>query len=207
MSEPISDALFGVDGTELPPLVSDPSGRAGWRDTSVLPSLPLPAIPDLHMTQEAIAAALGEDPGGPVDQSPATAPTAPPSATPNGATSGSAPPADATAPLPAPQVAGPPTAGTPRPVITTAVAPVQAPRAGSGGRYRSPLGNGSLPRVHLRGSSRRFSRLGRLGRGLPAQSRSNGGAGAFFVIMLITFAVLLYFIITGIVESFARLIP
>jgi hypothetical protein len=104
-------------------------------------------------------------------------------------------------------VAGPPTAGTPRPVITTAVAPVQAPRAGSGGRYRSPLGNGSLPRVHLRGSSRRFSRLGRLGRGLPAQSRSNGGAGAFFVIMLITFAVLLYFIITGIVESFARLIP
>jgi hypothetical protein len=204
MTEPISDALFGVDGTELPPVASDPSGRAGWRDTSVLPSLPLPAMPDLNMTQEAIAAALGEDPDGPVDQNTAAAPAAPPSATPDGVPSASAPPANATAPLPAPQVAGPPTAGTPRPVITAAIAPVQSSRAGYGGRYRSPLGNGSLPRVHLRGSSRRFSRLGR---GLPAQSRSNGGAGAFFVIMLITFAVLLYFIITGIVESFARLIP
>lgn len=199
MSEPISDALFGVDGTELPPLASDPSGRAGWRDTSVLPSLPLPAMPDLHMTQEAIAAALGEDPDEPVDQNPAAAPAAPPSDTPNGA-----PPADATAPLPAPQAAGPPTAGTPRPVIAAAVAPVQSPRAGFPGRYRSPLANGSLPRVHLRGSRRRFSRLGH---GLPAQSRSNGGAGGFFVIMLIIFAVLLYFIITGIVESFAGLIP
>ena len=44
-------------------------------------------------------------------------------------------------------------------------------------------------------------------RRLPARTRSNGGAGAFFLVMSIIFAVLLYFIISGIVEAFARLIP
>ncbi len=39
------------------------------------------------------------------------------------------------------------------------------------------------------------------------QLRSNGGAGTFFVAVLIVFVVLLYFIIAGIVESIARLIP
>jgi hypothetical protein len=42
---------------------------------------------------------------------------------------------------------------------------------------------------------------------LPRQVRSNGGAGVFFVAMMIVFVVLLYFIIAGIVESFLRLIP
>jgi hypothetical protein len=44
-------------------------------------------------------------------------------------------------------------------------------------------------------------------RRLPTRTRSNGGAGAFFLAMSIVFAVLLYLIISGIVEAFARLIP
>jgi hypothetical protein len=47
----------------------------------------------------------------------------------------------------------------------------------------------------------------RVARRLPTHTRSNGGAGAFFLAMSITIAVLLYFIISGIVEAFARLIP
>jgi hypothetical protein len=40
---------------------------------------------------------------------------------------------------------------------------------------------------------------------LPPQTRSNGGAGVFFIITLIVFGVLAYSIITGIVESVSRL--
>jgi hypothetical protein len=204
MTEPISDALFGVDGTELPPLSPDPSGRSSWPDASVLPSQPLPHMPNLTMTPEQIAAELGDDPGGPENQDPAATSTAnaPSSTTPPAVPPASFPPANGTPPPPAPQTEKPQSTDPPRPTIAAAVSPAQPPRSGS--RFASTLANGSFPRVHLRDPRRRF---GRLGNGLPSQSRSNGGAGAFFVIMLITFAVLLYFIITGIVDSFARLIP
>jgi hypothetical protein len=42
---------------------------------------------------------------------------------------------------------------------------------------------------------------------LPTQTGSDGGAVAFFLIMAIVFAVLLYFIISDIVDAFVRLIP
>jgi hypothetical protein len=42
---------------------------------------------------------------------------------------------------------------------------------------------------------------------LQTRARSDGGASAFFITMLITFAILLYFIVSGLVAAFARLIP
>jgi hypothetical protein len=201
MTEPMSDALFGVDGTELPRLSSDPSGRGSWEDIPVPPPLPLPPLPNLTMTREAVAAALGEDPGGPVDQELSAAATvAATTAEP------SAPQATVTALPVAPPPAEPlpPNAASqpPQPVIAAAVSP---PLHGPGGPgYRRPISGGARPRVQLRSPRRRAVRRVR---GLPAQTRSNGGAGAFFVVMVIVFAVLLYFIIAGIVESFARLIP
>lgn len=202
MTEPVSDALFGVDGTELPSLSPDPLGRGRWQDAPALPSLPLPPIPDLNTTRDAIAATLDEDPGGPIDQDPGVVPAAAPA--PPSVPPGSAAPASATAPLPVPPVAEsarPPSAGGPR-VVVSPVSPAQPGRGGAGPASRSSLVAGSFPRVQLRDPRRR---LGRLARSFPTQSRSNGGAGAFFVISLITFAVLLYFIIDGIVESFTNL--
>ena len=67
VNEPMSDALFGIDGTESPEVLPDPSARAGWRDAPDLPPLVLPALPDASVIREAIAAALGEDPTRPVD--------------------------------------------------------------------------------------------------------------------------------------------
>ena len=224
----MSDALFGADGTELPALRSDPSGRSGWRDVPELPPLALPVIPDLDLTREAIAAALGEDPTGPVDQDPAAAPAQQPAApsnvvppsvpqenvfptnvTPTNVPLVNAPPVNVTASLPtssAPQAGGPPAAGAPghrpRQAILTPVTPTQPPRRPSGLRYRPPLAVGSRTPVQLVGLRRRD---GRQGPGLPLQTRSNGGAGVFFLIALIIFGVLVYAIIAGIVESILRL--
>lgn len=185
MTEPMSDALFGVDGTEMPRLSSERSGRDGWRDMALPP--PLPPIPGLGMTPEAIAAALGEDPPAPTGQEPAAA---------------AAPSASLVDPAPPP--AAPPSRPS-RPVDPTlTIVPVQPQPQGSGGpRYRTPLIR-SRPRVQLRGPRRRVALPGR---GLSMQLRSNGGAGTFFVAVLIVFVTLLYFIIAGIVESIARLIP
>lgn len=180
----MSDALFGVDGTEMPRLSSDPSGRGAWRDMA-LP--PLPPIPELGMTREAIAAALGEDPPAQAGQEPAAAaPSAPPAA-------------------PAPPPTGPPSR-PPRPAAAApTITPASSPQRGPGGpRYRGPLAIRSRPRVQLRGPRRRVVLPGR---GLPMQIRSNGGAGTFFVGVLIVFVTLLYFIIAGIVESIVRLLP
>lgn len=55
----MSDALFGVDGTELPQPWADPSGRGGGRGPE-LPPLTLPAIPGFGVTREEIAAAYSE---------------------------------------------------------------------------------------------------------------------------------------------------
>jgi hypothetical protein len=63
---------------------------------------------------------------------------------------------------------------------------------------------GTRPLVQRRDSRRR---AGGYSRGLQTRTRSDGGATAFFTIMLIIFAILLYFIISGIVAAFARLIP
>lgn len=194
MTEPMSDALFGVDGTELPRVSADPSGRGSWPDTA---GPPLPVIPAIGMTQEAIAAALGEESPEAAGQEQAAAPASAPSASPaNVATS------------PEQQPVAPPPANPPKrkPSVTVAptVIPASSPQRGPGGsRYRRTLGR-ARPRVQLRAPRRRstFYRYG-----LPTHVRSNGGAGAFFVIMLIIFAVLLYFIIAGIVESIARLLP
>lgn len=83
VSERIPDALFGVDGTEASELLSDPSGRAGWRDTPILLPLPLPAIPNPWLTQDAVAAGFGDQPAAPVDHEPTTAPAQHSAAAPN----------------------------------------------------------------------------------------------------------------------------
>jgi hypothetical protein len=42
---------------------------------------------------------------------------------------------------------------------------------------------------------------------LPLRTRSNGGAGIALTVGLVVFGLLVYFIIAGIVESVARLLP
>jgi hypothetical protein len=82
------------------------------------------------------------------------------------------------------------------------VTPVQQlPRTGSGLRYRQQLMAGSRSFEQLRNTRLRVARH------FPTHTRSNGGAGAFFLVMSTVIVVLLYFIISGIVEAFARLIP
>ncbi|HKS52076.1 MAG TPA: hypothetical protein VJS67_09435 [Pseudonocardiaceae bacterium] len=219
MSEPWPDALFGVDGTELPSL----SGRGRQPDAAMPPSFVLPHIP-LGTTREEVAAAFGDEAQRPADQDPAAGSAAAGTA---GAAGGSAPAAgsgamttavppsaaaQATTPLPvtpgpAPQLGSSPPAGAaagynPRPEIGVRVAPVQPlPRSGSGIRSRQQLMARSRSLEQLRNTRLRVARR------LPTHTRSNGGAGAFFLVMSITIAVLLYFIISGIVEAFARLIP
>ncbi|MBV8995336.1 MAG: hypothetical protein JO287_16935 [Pseudonocardiales bacterium] len=187
MSEPWPDALFGVDGTELPA----PSDRNRQPDAAMPPPFVLPAIPPLGMTREAIAATLDDDL--PAQPDPAAAPT-----TPQASVAAPIP----VAPIPQPET--PPSraaAYNQRPIIAP-VSPAQPPPRGGGRlRYRQPLMAGSPSLEQLRNTRRLFVRR------LPARTRSNGGAGAFFLAMSIIFAVLLYFIISGIVEAFARLIP
>ncbi|HXT44689.1 MAG TPA: hypothetical protein VN748_11355 [Pseudonocardiaceae bacterium] len=190
MSEPWPDALFGVDGTESPV----PPDRSRRPDAAVPPPFVLPPIPPLGMTREAVAATFGDDLGLPLPPEPAASPS-------------TAPASPATplpvAPIPQPET---PPSGAPvynqRPIIAPMVSPTQPLARGGGGlRYRQPLMAGSRSLKQLRNTRRLVVRR------LPRQSRSNGGAGAFFLIMSITIAVLLYFIISGIVEAFARLIP
>jgi hypothetical protein len=202
--------------------------------------LTLPAIPDLGMSREAIAAAFGEDPAGPVDQDPGAEPAqqsaAPPSVaqpsvpqsnspqahvtptsvtptsvTPTSVTPTSVTPTNVTAPLPTPSTS--PAGGTPaagvaghrlRPVVPAPGPSAQPPlRRLSGLRYRPPLAVGS-PRTPVQFVARR-RRVSRQALGLPPQTRSSGGAGAFFLIAFIILGVLAYGIIAGIVESILRL--
>jgi hypothetical protein len=209
----MSDALFGVDGTELPEPLPDPSGRG----VSGLPPLTLPALPNSRMTWEEIAAALGEDPTRPVNHDPGAAPAAPPGVTQTDTPPVpvpsvpvpplTVPPVAPTAPLPAhsaPQAGGAPAATAPA-HPSRPVAPMTVPSAQPtpGLRYRPPLAVGSrMPRqFDLR------RRVGRRGPGLPPSTRSNGGATLFFLVAFILCGVLTYGIIAGIVESLARLIP
>ena len=148
---------------------------------------PLPPIPELGMTREAIAAALGEDPPAQAGQERGRRCT-------ERTTRGPGPAADR------------PPSRPPRPAAAApTITPASSPQRGPGGpRYRGPLAIRSRPRVQLRGPRRRVVLPGR---GLPMQIRSNGGAGTFFVGVLIVFVALLYFIIAGIVESIVRLLP
>jgi hypothetical protein len=192
MSEPWPDALFGVDGTELPV----PPDRSRRPEPAVPPPFVLPPIPQPSMTPEAVAAVLGEEPPKAADQDPAAAAAAVPSET-----APSTPPPDAAAPPPAPaapQAAGRSRGYNLRPVIAAPVPTAQLPPRGRVGQYRQPLIDGSRS---LRDTGRRVVRR------FPTQTGSDGGAGVFFLIMSIVFAVLLYFIISGIVDAFVRLIP
>jgi hypothetical protein len=199
----MSDALFGVDGTESPQLWSDSSGRDSWRDAPVLPPLLLPPIPGPDVTQEAVAAALGEDPRWLVDPNPDPPPAQHPGAAPNvGSTHETA----LLPPQAAPQLGGPSAVVAPdhsRPRVAAPIPPAtpSSPRP-SGLFFRSPLSVGSRMPARL-GDLRR--RVGRQGSSLSLQFGSNGGAGAFFFIALIIFVILAYGIIAGIVESVIRL--
>jgi hypothetical protein len=183
MSEPWPDALFGVDGTELPV----PSDRNRRPDAAIPPPFVLPPIPPLGMTREAIAATLGADLPGQPD--PAAAP-----ATPQASVAAPLP----VAPIPQPETRSP--GYNQRPIIAPVSAAQAPPRGGGRLRYRQPLMAGSHSLGQLRNT-----RL--IVRRLPTRTRSNGGAGVFFLVMSIVFAVLLYLIISGIIEAFARLIP
>lgn len=230
MSEHSPDALFGgLDGTESPAPLPDPSGRDGWRDAPELPPFTLPPLPNSRLMREAIAAALGEDPTGLVDQDPGAAPApqparpfsqpkgfpatlSPPTVSqptavqPTAVQANEAPVNNLTAPLPRP-ASGQRPPGGPRLIVPAPVPPAVPPPRGTGGlrlRYRPPLAAGSRKPVQL-GDLRR--RVGRQRSSLPIQPHSNGGAGLFFAISLILFLALAYGVITGIVEAIVRLLP
>jgi hypothetical protein len=79
MSESTSDALFGADGTQPPELLPDPPtglGRGTWQGAPELP-IYVPPVLDDSALREAIAAALADDPTGPVDLDRAAAPAPP----------------------------------------------------------------------------------------------------------------------------------
>jgi len=217
------DALFGVDGTEMPNLRSDPSGRGGWRDAPELPPLTLPGAPDANALREAIAAAFREELTVTTDQDNAAPPADQHNVTQHNVTQHNVTqphvaPADTqqhpvTAPLPTPPAS--PTAGLPtatsasghrasQPLVPVPIQPVKSLPRGLGGRnYRPPLAAAARVPVRLIDLRRR---VGPQGSGTRRQSRS-GGAGVVLVIGLIVFAVLLYNIIAGIVEAIVRLIP
>jgi hypothetical protein len=202
MTESMSDALFGVDGTELPPLSRDPTGRGSWGEVSVPPPVPLPAIPELNMTREAIAAALGEDPDELGDQERPAAAVSPPAATAPAAATPAAEPGASRAAGSAPLGASAPSHQQTA-IITVSDSSAQSAHRGFGGPgYLRSNSARSHPRVQTRSTRRRVPHLN-----LPVQTRSNGGAGAFFILAVIVFAILLYFIVSGLVESIARLIP
>ncbi|MGH3853310.1 MAG: hypothetical protein ACRDR6_07375 [Pseudonocardiaceae bacterium] len=221
MSEPTSNALFGTDGTEFP----DPTGLTGWRDAPGLPPLSLPAIPNLNMTREAIAAAFSADPHESLEQGSfqhnhdttpvpraATPPTsAAPAPTPTNADPAAAPPTTA-APVRAPAKA--PVQYTRR-LVAAAPPPTQPPTHGPrNARFRPPVAirsSGGSSGRSRRGSStagqfgdfRRRISLPTPRLALPASS--DGGAAVFFLIASVIVLVLTYSIVTGIVDSLARL--
>ncbi|MFN2478638.1 MAG: hypothetical protein ABR615_05635 [Pseudonocardiaceae bacterium] len=225
MSEHSPDGLFGgFDGTESPAALPDPSGRDGWRDAPDLPPFTFPPLPNSRLIREAVAAALGEDGTGWVEQGPSAAPAPQRAGQPNAAQANvaqptvapptvappSVAPANLTVPLPAAQAGRPRSAGAPgrgtRPIPTPVPSAALPPRRSGGrrSRYRPPLAVGSRAPAQ-RGDRRR--RVDRPRPSLPLQTHSNGGAGIFFTISFILFVVLAYGVVTGIVDAIARLLP
>ena len=222
MSEPTSDALFGNDGTWSPEPLPDPQtglGRGTWRDAFELPPLPLPPIPDASALRDAIAAVLGDDtdaPAGAVQQDPAAVPDA---------NAPDAPKADAPkADVPQASAAVPPRAAVPgaptvrlapteagdrspsrRPQISTLIPPTPSrPRRPAVLRYRPPMAGTSRESGPAADPRRRIRRE-RVD--LPLWSRSDGGATAFFLTILIIMGVLVYYIITGFLNSLSSFQP
>ncbi|MGH8572683.1 MAG: hypothetical protein ACREX8_08920 [Gammaproteobacteria bacterium] len=234
MSEPTSDALFGVDGTQAPETLADPSawpGRGSWQAVPELPPMWMPPALDDTALREAIAAALGDDAGAPaeaVEQEAAAVPA--PQAEPQPTGQPKAPDVNVpdvnvadvnvadvnvAAPPHSTASAGAPTGrhGTeawgrsvPRPPQVPAVtlpAPSQPPRpAGLG--YRPPMAGtsrGSAPLTDLRRRIRR-ERVD-----LPRRGSFDGGATAFFLVMLIIIGLLVYNIIISFLDFISRLLP
>lgn len=235
----MSDALFGVDGTQMPESFSAPSKRSRAH-ASVLPPFALPPLPDSSIFREAMAAALDGDvsrlldqdssrqsptPQAPTSPSPTPQPSpqpgaaaapAPPPSTPQvntpppGVPSPTVPSHPVTAPLPtqaAPQAGRRPPPAPPRPIRRAVQPPAPAPAQPLPGKldrspYRPPVARGFRRAAQLGDLRRRVSSTA-----LPVATRSNGGAGVFFVVAAAIFVVLAYEIIVGIVEAIARLIP
>ena len=172
---PPSDALSGLDGTQLPdplPTLPDPLARpepGTWQAASEFPPFVLPPLPDASAIREAIAAALGVDFGATGDtreaadqnSDAAPAPQAPPQAT----EQPSAPQANVGVPPPAATSAGEPAAPPAAPPVAppaAAPAPTAAPapsRTGGEGRStpRQPQVAAPMPAT-------------------PAQPRRTGGS-------------------------------
>ncbi len=226
---PPSDALSGLDGTQLPdplPTLPDPLAgpeQATWQAGSELPPFVLPPLPDASAIREAIDAALGDDVRGIAqaeDQDPGAAPApqaeaqvAEHSNAPK-ANVGVSPPAATSAGEPATPSAGAPAAGPwstgeqdrssprqPQLAAPMQTTPSQPRRIGRGMRYRSPAAASRqpVPPADLRRRIRR-ERVG-----LPLRTRSDGGAAAFFIVISIIVVVMLYFIVTGLIASVASL--
>ncbi len=212
MSEPTSDALFGADGTQ-PPDPSTGLGRGSRWDAPELPPMSLPPLPELSAMREAIAAALSDDPTGPVDQDPAAAPTTPAepgesSAAQSGGSPGAQLPAE-----PAPHATGLPPASagarsslpsSHQPLAPPLFSAIPSPRRAAGLRYRPPMAAAfrkPVPPVDL------HRRVGRDRRpDVPRQNPANMALGVGLLIASIITVVLLYTIITGILESISRLL-
>lgn len=217
MSESTSDALFGVDGTQAPEPLPDPPtglGSGTWRGAPELPPMYLSPVLDDNALREAIAAALSDDPTGPVDSdraapAPPAGPGGPPAPQPGGSP---APPFD-----PAPQVPGLPVPGLPvpgppasadsrsSPLIPPLFPSTQSrPRRSIGLRYRPPMAAAfrrPVPPADLR------RRVGRDGPGVPRSSPANLALGAGLFVAFIIVVVLVYSIVTGFLESISRLVP
>lgn len=228
---PPSDALSGLDGTQLPdplPTLPDPLARpehGSWQATPEFPPFVLPPLPDASAIREAIAAALGDDFDDPGDiteataQDPDAAPApqaqAPATEQPNAPHANVAvpPPSATSAGEPAaPPAGGPSRTGgedrsSPRqPQVATSM-PATAPlrrSIGGGTDYPPPTPaavRAPMPPADLR------RRIRREQVGLPLLSRSDGGATAFFIVVSIIVVLMLYFIITGFLESISSLFP
>ncbi len=210
-----SDALFGVDGTQMPELLPDPlagPGRSAWRDTAQLPPFVLPPLPDASMIREAIAAALSDDPAEPVDQDDAAAPASQAAGQPN-APNAVAPAEASSAGAPAEAPAGPKSSEPPPPDAgnrpashqSAVVAPIpptpSSPQRPPRQRNRSPMP--AEPREPMPPADL-HRRIRRERASLSLRTRSDGGATAVLIALLILMAFLLYYIITGFLQSISN---
>ncbi|MGH3774745.1 MAG: hypothetical protein ACRDRR_03255 [Pseudonocardiaceae bacterium] len=230
MSEPTSDALSGFDGTQAPEPLADPStwsGHRSWGDVPELPPMWMPPVMDDTALREAIAAVLGDDADAPpqeVDQDPpaAPAPAPAPQAQPTGQPKApdanvadvkvAAPPHSTTSAGPSAGVAsgrhGTEAFGrsVPRPPPVSALIPPAPshPRRPGGLRYRPPMAGASRESAPLTDLRRRIRRE-RVD--LPLRSRSDGGATAVVLAILIIMVLLAYYVVTGFLDALSRLLP
>jgi hypothetical protein len=192
------DALFGVDGTQMPEPLPDPlggSGRGTSGDTAQLPPFVLPPLPDASAIREAIDAVLGDDPTEPVDQDDAAAPASQPAGQSDAPNIGAVP--QAVAPAEAGNRPAPHRSPVVAPVPPTPSSPQRPPR------WRNLPPTPAQPRAPMPPADLR-RRIRRQHIGLPLPTRSDGGATAALIILLILMAVLIYYIITGFLQSISN---